>query len=76
MPKWSDLPKESLSIILQYLNLNDEGTRKNDLKRCSLTCRGWRVPAQTILFSEVILNKTGDIDSLTCVALRNDDLRN
>lgn len=76
MSNWSNLPTEVLIITLYYVKASDINYYKQkNLAQCTLTCRGWRTPAQAILFSEISTNNVANIDSLTRVALENDKLK-
>lgn len=75
MPNWCNPPKEIIKIIFLYVKASDK-THNKDLAQCVLTCRGWSALAQNSLFSEIYVNTTNSIDSLTRVALERNILRN
>jgi hypothetical protein len=76
MHNWSELPNEILNIIFLYLKQEGDTrvTIQKDLAQCALTCRSWKVPAQTIYFSEIHLQSVGELQKIYKVASMNEKL--
>jgi hypothetical protein len=73
MQNWRELPTETLHIIFDYLNLDDQSISK-EKTWVSVPCRNWRFTAQKFFFSEITLDKVRDIEKLSLVVLKNKKL--
>lgn len=60
MRDWSLLSDEILNKIFHYHHetFNRFASKHLQIAQCALTCRGWRVAAQSIFFSRIYINKT------------------
>lgn len=71
MNNWGTLSHEILRIIFLYLESPSTCDDQKYLAQCALTCCGWRLNAQAIYFSKVILITTEQLNTMNCLVLTN-----
>lgn len=66
-----ELSNKILKII--FLNLQKDAifSKKTLLSQCALTCRGWRLAAQTPIFHSIALKNEEDVKDINSMTLHN-----
>lgn len=65
----SDLPFETITIILSHVNRD-----VNNVLQCALTCRSWNLASRQLIFSGIVLSSPKDFNDLLSIIIEDNTL--